>query len=278
MLNTDGVLEVIPDGTLDLDDLGGLTNSRPGSTQRIARRARSCGRSATRRAAGRRPRVREVGASRMRSRREWPVPLVLLDPGRIYRKYIGESEQRFDAALATVAAMAPAVLWIDEIEKGFATGGEDGGVSGRVLATFLRWLQDRDAGVFVVATANDVTRLPAELTRKGRFDELFFVDLPDEDDRVQIFRAQLRRREITLTEIELVGLARSTDGFSGAEIDAALVAASYAGPITAATIAAEVATHRAALAVSCRRHRRRSGPGRPSTLAPRDATSTFRRR
>lgn len=241
LLNTDGVLEVIPSGTIRLDDLGGLDEIKAWLAHRIRAgldRAvdpprgvlltgvPGCGKSALAHALA----------------THWQVPLVLLDPGRIYRKYIGESEQRFDAALATVAAMAPAILWIDEIEKGFATGGEDGGVSGRVLATFLRWLQDRPPGVFVVATANDVTRLPAELTRKGRFDELFFVDLPDEDDRVHIFRAQLARRSVIVTDPQLRELARSTEGFSGAEIDAAVGAASYAGPITTATVAAELVT------------------------------------
>jgi SpoVK/Ycf46/Vps4 family AAA+-type ATPase len=171
---------------------------------------------------------------------EWSVPLVLLDPGRIYRKYVGESESRFDAALATVDSMAPAVLWIDEIEKGFSAGGEDGGVSGRVLATFLRWLQDRSPGVFVVATANDVSRLPPELTRKGRFDEVFFVDLPDAPARLEILRTQLAARAVAVTDAELTALATASDGYSGAELDAAIVAASYGGPVTAASLHEEI--------------------------------------
>ncbi len=97
----------------------------------------------------------------------WGRPLLLLDPARIYRKYVGESEQRLEAALRTAEAMAPAVLWVDEIEKGFATGGDaDGGVSNRLLGTFLRWMQDRPDGVFLVATANDVSALPPEFLRK----------------------------------------------------------------------------------------------------------------
>lgn len=110
----------------------------------------------------------------------WGQPLVLLDPARLYSKYIGESEKRLESALEAVGAMAPAVLWIDEIEKGFATGGSaDGGVSTRLLGSYLRWMQDRPDGVFVIATANDVRSLPPEFLRKGRFDEIFFVDLPD---------------------------------------------------------------------------------------------------
>ena len=240
LLNTDGVLEVIDPTPLRLADLGGLTALKAWLGQRLAAgldRAADpprgvllagvpgCGKSAV---------AHAVAA-------EWSVPLVLLDPGRIYRKYIGESEQRFDAALETITAMAPAVLWIDEIEKGFTTGGEDGGVSGRVLATFLRWLQDHPAGVFVDATANDVTRLPPELTRKGRFDELFFVDLPDGPARAAILSTQLSRRSVALTEAELASLVVTTDGYSGAELDAAIAAASYPGDITATSVAAELA-------------------------------------
>ena len=109
----------------------------------------------------------------------WDMPLVLLDPGAIHGSYLGESEARMRRALATVEAMAPVVLWIDEIEKGFATGEHvgDSGVSLRVLGSFLRWLQDRGQGVFLVATCNDINKLPPELLRRGRFDETFFVDL-----------------------------------------------------------------------------------------------------
>ena len=260
LLNTDGVLEVVPSGAERLVDLGGLDHLKEWLAQRLAAGLEravdpprgvllagvpGCGKSAL---------ARALAA-------EWAVPLVLLDPGRIYRKYIGESEQRFDAALVTVAAMAPAVLWIDEIEKGFATGGEDGGVSGRVLATFLRWLQDRAPGVFVVATANDVTRLPPELTRKGRFDELFFVDLPDADDRAAIFGAQLRRRGVTLGAADLTRLAATTDGYSGAEIEAAIAAASYAGTITVEAVAVELDEHGAARSFTGRGHRRAPGLG-----------------
>src|SRR5919106_3533557 len=114
----------------------------------------------------------------------WGLPLVLLDPGSLYGPYVGESEERLRQALQTVEAMAPVVLWIDEIEKGFARDRDaDGGVSSRLLGTFLRWMQDRPDGVFLVATCNDVTSLPPELGRKGRFDEVFFVDLPDRAER-----------------------------------------------------------------------------------------------
>ncbi len=239
LLNADGILEIVDEPSLRLAELGGLDHLKQWLGHRVAAgldRAvdpprgvllagiPGCGKSAL---------AHAIAA-------EWSIPLVLLDPGRIYSKYIGESEQRFEAALTTVEAMAPAVLWIDEIEKGFTTGGEDGGVSSRVLGTFLRWLQDHAPGVFVVATANDVTRLPAELTRKGRFDELFFVDLPDVSARAAIARAQLAQRSITLSDADLATIADTSDGFSGAEIEAAIAAASYSGAITLESVTTEL--------------------------------------
>jgi len=124
--------------------------------------------------------------------------------------------------------MAPAVLWIDEIEKGFAASdGGDGGVSTRILGTFLRWLQDRPDGVFVIATANDVAALPPELLRKGRFDEIFFVDLPDDEARSAIFSGQLQSRGHDPSRFDLTKLVELSDGFSGAEIEAAVVGSLY---------------------------------------------------
>jgi len=160
--------------------------------------------------------------------RTWDLPLVLLDPSRLYRPYIGETEQRLQEALRSIDALAPAVLWIDEIEKGFAAGGKsDSGVSQRLLGTFLRWMQEREPGVFLVATANDVSELPPEFLRKGRFDEIFFVDLPNRDARRSIFRHHLAKRDITLSEHEIERLVGTSDGFSGAEIEAAVVGALY---------------------------------------------------
>jgi hypothetical protein len=159
---------------------------------------------------------------------EWRRPLVLLDPSRLYGRFVGESEGRLDTALAAVEAMAPVVLWIDEIEKGFAAGGEgDGGVSRRLLGTFLRWLQERGPGVFVVATANDVLSLPPEFLRKGRFDEVFFVDLPDAEARAEILTAHLASRDRDPVDFDLAEAARLSEGFSGAELEAAVVGALY---------------------------------------------------
>jgi hypothetical protein len=158
----------------------------------------------------------------------WGLPLVLLDPGALYGPYVGESEQRLRHAVRTVEAMAPVVLWIDEIEKGFARDRDaDGGVSARLMGTFLRWMQDRQDGVFLVATCNDVTALPPELGRKGRFDEVFFVDLPDRAERAEIFRVHLEARGRAPGAFDLARLGEAADGFSGAEIEAAVVSALY---------------------------------------------------
>jgi SpoVK/Ycf46/Vps4 family AAA+-type ATPase len=178
--------------------------------------------------------------------RTWDLPLVLLDPSRLYRPYIGETEQRLEDSLQSIDALAPAVLWIDEIEKGLASGGmSDSGVSQRLLGTFLRWMQERQPGVFLVATANDVSQLPPELLRKGRFDEIFFVDLPDGQDRREIFALHLAKRSIGLSEHEIERLARDSEGFSGAEIEAAVVGAIYRAfangrPVAGSDIEAEL--------------------------------------
>jgi SpoVK/Ycf46/Vps4 family AAA+-type ATPase len=158
----------------------------------------------------------------------WALPLVLLDPSRLYSKYIGESEQRLNAALSTVEAMAPAVLWIDEIEKGLASSGDaDGGVSRRLLGTFLRWMQERGGDVFMVATANDVSALPPELLRRGRFDEIFFVDLPGTDERAEILSVHLTKRERDPQDFDLTRLVAASEGFSGAELETVVVGALY---------------------------------------------------
>src|SRR4051812_3454104 len=160
---------------------------------------------------------------------DWQLPLLKLDTSGIYDKFVGESEKRFLAAIRSAERAAPAILWIDEIEKAFSAGSDnDGGVSVRILGTFLSWLQERRGDVFVVATANDIARLPPELVRKGRFDEIFFVDLPDADVRASIFRLHLERRRQAIAGFDLAALAAATEGFSGAEIEQAVVSALYA--------------------------------------------------
>lgn len=160
--------------------------------------------------------------------REWGLPLVRLDPAGIYQKYFGETEKNFRRAIRTAETMAPIVLWIDEIEKAFSQGSDsDNGTSQRVFGTFLSWLQEKDERVFVLATANDVSGLPPELMRKGRFDEIFFVDLPDADVRREIFRVHLRRRGRVPEDFDLDALAEAADGFSGAEIEQAVISSLY---------------------------------------------------
>jgi len=159
---------------------------------------------------------------------EWNLPLLKMDPGSLYSKYIGETEKRFKRAMKIAEDMAPLILWVDEIEKAFAAGGnEDGGVSTRVLGTFLSWMQDRAGDVFVVATANDVTCLPPELLRKGRFDEIFFVDLPDLEARSAILQIHLKRRGHDPERFDVVQIAQAMEGFSGAEIEQVVVSSLY---------------------------------------------------
>jgi SpoVK/Ycf46/Vps4 family AAA+-type ATPase len=158
----------------------------------------------------------------------WGLPLLRLDFACLYNKFFGETERNLREALRLAEQMAPCVLWMDEIEKGLASGEHDGGVSQRVLGTLLTWMAERKAPVFMVATANAIERLPPELLRKGRFDELFFVDLPDAAVRAEIFRIHLARRELESGGFDLGLLASASDGFSGAEIEQVVVSALYA--------------------------------------------------
>jgi ATPase family associated with various cellular activities (AAA) len=158
--------------------------------------------------------------------RAWGLPLLKLDAARLYDKFVGETEKNLRRAIATAESLAPCVLWLDEIEKAMApSGGEDGGVSQRLLGSFLTWLQEKRADVFVVATANDLSKLPPELLRKGRFDEIFFVDLPGAAEREAIFRIHLGLRRVDVAAFDLPALSAAADGFSGAEIEQAVIAA-----------------------------------------------------
>jgi ATP-dependent 26S proteasome regulatory subunit len=164
---------------------------------------------------------------------EWKLPLVKFDTAAIYDKYIGETEKRIQKVFKVAEGLAPCVLWIDELEKIFAGSGPDSasadaGVSSRLLASFLSWMQERKAPVFVAATCNNVTVLPPELIRKGRFDELFFVDLPSTAERKQIFSIQLTKRKRNPADYDLDRVAAAAKGFSGAEIESAVQTALYA--------------------------------------------------
>lgn len=161
---------------------------------------------------------------------DWEVPLLRLEAGRIYDKFIGESDKNLEQALRAAEHMAPCVLLIDEIEKAFAYSGStdaDGGLSRRLLGRLLGWLQDRKSAVFVVATSNDVSQLPPELIRKGRFDEIFFVDLPDAGARSAILDVHLRARDRDPAHFNREAIVAATEGFSGAEIEQAVVGALY---------------------------------------------------
>jgi SpoVK/Ycf46/Vps4 family AAA+-type ATPase len=157
----------------------------------------------------------------------WHLPLLRLDFGTLYNKFFGETERNLRSSLQTAEAMAPCVLWVDEIEKAIASGDYDSGTSKRVLGTLLTWLAEREKAVFLVATANRIDTLPPELIRKGRLDEIFFVDLPDTPTRIRIFEIHLRKRGQQAHEFDLIELAGNSEGFSGAEIEQAVVAALY---------------------------------------------------
>jgi ATP-dependent 26S proteasome regulatory subunit len=245
LLETDGVIELVEADHGTLDDVGGMDRLKAW----LLLRGRAL-----------EPAAREFGIDPPRGvlltgvpgcgkslvaktlARTWRLPLVLLDPGRLYGPYVGQSEGRLRDALRTIEAMAPVVVWVDELEKAFASGGEgDGGVSRRILGTFLRWMQEHPPGVFLVATSNDVASLPPELLRKGRFDEIFFVDLPSAAEREEILRLHLTRRRRDPAAFDLRRLALATDGFSGADLEAVVVGALYrafaaGGDITTETL------------------------------------------
>jgi len=157
----------------------------------------------------------------------WGLPLLRLDFGTLYNKFFGETERNLRNSLRQAEMMAPCVLWMDEIEKGLATGNQDNATSKRILGTLLTWMAENTAAVFIVATSNDIISLPPELIRKGRMDEVFFVDLPDHKVRKEIFRIHLNKRNLNSRDFDLNALAETAEGFTGAEIEEAVVAARY---------------------------------------------------
>ncbi len=180
----------------------------------------------------------------------WSTPLLRLDFGTLYNKYHGETERNLRESLKQAELMSPCRLWIDEIEKGISgDGGMDGGTARRVLGTLLTWMAENQARVFIVATANDIESLPPELLRKGRLDEIFFVDLPTPEARALIFDIHLRKRELDAGQFDLPALAAQADGFSGSEIEQAVVASLYTahaqrGRLDQRTLLEELATTR----------------------------------
>ena len=248
MLRRSGMLEFV-DGVTDMSSVGGLENMKkwlgkragafgPGAKEFglepprgvIIMGVQGCGKSLA---------ARAIAGS-------WQLPLVKLDTGAIFDKYIGETEKRVHKLFAVAEQLAPVVLWIDELEKVFAgsapdSASADAGTSARLLGAFLSWMQDRKSPVFVAATSNNVQALPAELIRKGRFDEIFFVDLPNAAERRAIFALHLAKRKRDPKQFDLDTLAREAEGYSGAEIEAAVQASLYAAftdkkPLTTETI------------------------------------------
>jgi hypothetical protein len=163
--------------------------------------------------------------------RLWQLPLLRFDMGRMFGSLVGSSEENVRRAIAVAESIAPVVLWVDEIDKAFtgsqSSGATDGGTTARVFGTFLTWLSEKSAPVFVVATANDVSQLPPELLRKGRLDEIFYVDLPLDEERGEIFRIHLAKRNRNPEEFDLPALAAASPEFSGAEIEEAIISALY---------------------------------------------------
>ncbi|MDR1282416.1 MAG: AAA family ATPase [Opitutaceae bacterium] len=220
-----GIIEIV-ESNLSLDDVGGLDDLKPWLIKRrsaFSPEAESyglptpkgflmfgvpgCGKSL----------VAKVTASCL------DVPLLRLDAGKLFGSLVGESERNMRAVLQTAEAVAPCVLWIDEVEKGFSgsksSGSTDGGTTARVFGSFLQWMQDKAAPVFVVATANDVSALPPEMLRKGRFDENWFIDLPTAEERKQIWEIQIKKRKRNPKKFGIAELARLTDGYTGSEIE-----------------------------------------------------------
>ncbi|GAB4260156.1 MAG: AAA family ATPase [Deferrisomatales bacterium] len=159
----------------------------------------------------------------------WRLPLLRMDMGKVFGSLVGESEERMRKALLLAETISPCILWIDEIEKAFANvvGAGDSGTSARVFGTFLTWMQEKEKPVFVIATGNDIANLPPELMRKGRFDEIFFVDVPNYEERMEIFRVHLSRVRPVIRNYDIALLAGETEGYSGAEIEQAIVNAMY---------------------------------------------------
>ena len=170
----------------------------------------------------------------------WGLALLRLDIGALYNKFHGETERNLREALKLADAMSPCVIWLDEIEKGMAQDGNDNGTSQRLLGTLLTWMAERKTKVFIVATSNDISKLPPELIRKGRLDEIFFVDLPDSEVRKDIFIIHINKRNMLANEFDVSKLANATSGFSGSEIEQAIVAAMYTAASSGTKLTTEI--------------------------------------
>lgn len=230
MVHADGLLEYV-EAPVSLDELGGLQSLKAWLNKRkraLSTDASTFGLTPPRgvlllgvQGAGKSLCAKAVATA-------WGRPLLRMDPGTLFDRFIGESEARLRSSLAQAEAMAPVVLWIDEIEKGFASSSSrasDGGLSQRMFGTLLTWMQEHRAPVFLVATANDIEALPPELLRKGRFDEIFFVDLPSKSAREAILAIHLSKRKRSPERFDIFRLAEVCDGYSGAEIEQGVISA-----------------------------------------------------
>jgi len=231
-LRSTGLLEYI-EAPVDLSEIGGLARLKGWLAQRqnaVSKQATEYGLVAPRgvlmlgvQGAGKSLCAKAIATA-------WQRPLLRMDVGALYDRYVGESERRLRDALEQAEMMAPIVLWIDEIEKAFASSASrstDGGLSQRMFGSLLTWMQEHQTPVFLVATANDIEALPPELLRKGRFDEIFFVDLPGQQTRQEIFAIHLKKRRRDPGTFDLDALAAASDGFSGAEIEQAVISAMH---------------------------------------------------
>ncbi|OUS26698.1 ATPase [Gammaproteobacteria bacterium 45_16_T64] len=230
LMDMDGVLQFEYD-TANFSDVGGLANLKKWLVQRRERFLDSDESSTVDRPKGLMLLGIQGGGKSLAAKSvagTWGVPLLRLDMGSLYNKYIGETEKNLRDALALADTLSPCVLWFDEIEKGMGGDSSDNGTSKRILGTLLTWMAERSTSVFVVATSNDISQLPPELIRKGRLDEIFFVDLPDPDVREVILRIHLSKRDQNPDSFDVARLTEATEGFSGAEIEQAVVAGLYA--------------------------------------------------
>jgi AAA+ superfamily predicted ATPase len=234
-LKKNGLIEII-EATTSLDDIGGLQNLK----EWLIRRARAFGEAAKTYGLPSPKGLLIVGIpgtgkslTAKATAGAFGLPLLRLDMGRVFGGIVGQSEANLRSVIQTAEAIAPCVLWIDEIEKGFSggasSGGTDGGTSARVFGSFLSWMQEKKKPVFVMATANDVSKLPPEFLRKGRFDELFFVDLPDTLERKKIWEIVIERHGRKTDDYDSNAMAKAAENFTGAEIDAVFIDALYEG-------------------------------------------------
>ena len=230
IVRKDGILEYI-DVDFSMDEIGGLENLKEwllARTRFFSKEAQKFGLSAPKgvlltgiAGCGKSSCVKAISQF-------WRLPLMRLDMTKVYGGVIGNPEETMRRALQTVEAVAPVILWIEEIEKGVAGFQQgDGGVTARIFSSFLTWMQEKKSLVFIAATANQIDQLPPELLRKGRFDEIFFTDLPDEKERADIFKVHILKRNHDPAKFKLVDLAKATPGFSGAEIEQVVASGMY---------------------------------------------------